>query len=50
MNIQMNEDHNIGIHDITSPSNDEFHEEWIWACLDIVNEIHAPSPWHLIGS
>ncbi len=42
--------HNIGIHDITYPSNNEFHEKWIWACLDNINETHAPSRWHLIGS
>jgi hypothetical protein len=23
------------VHDITSPSNDEFHKEWPWACLNI---------------
>jgi hypothetical protein len=46
----MNEFHGIGIHDITSLSNNEFHEEQTWACLDIINETHAPFPWHLIGS
>jgi hypothetical protein len=50
MIIQMNELYGIGICDITFFFNDEFHEEWTWACLDIVDEIHAPSPWHLIGS
>jgi hypothetical protein len=30
MNIQMNEFHSIDIHNITSPSIDEFHEEWTW--------------------
>jgi hypothetical protein len=29
MNIQMNEPYGIGIRDITSSSNDEFHEERI---------------------
>jgi hypothetical protein len=46
MNIQINEPHGIDIYDITSPSNDEFHEEQIWACLDIVDKIHEASPWH----
>jgi hypothetical protein len=49
MNIQINEFHGIGIHDIISPYSKEFHKEQIWACLDIVDEINAPSPWHLIG-
>jgi hypothetical protein len=49
MNIQMNELHGISIDDITSPSNDKFHKKRIWACLDIVDETYAPSPWHLIG-
>ncbi len=44
MNIQMNELHGIGIHDITSPSSDKFHKEQIWVCLDIIDEIHVPSP------
>jgi hypothetical protein len=44
MNIQSNEPHGIGIRDITSPSSNEFHEEQTWACLDIVNKTHAPSP------
>jgi len=47
MNIQMNELY--GIHDVTSPFSDKFHEEWTWVCLDIINETHAPSPWHLIS-
>jgi hypothetical protein len=21
-----------------------------WACLNVINEIHAPSPWHSISS
>jgi hypothetical protein len=45
----MNEFHGIGIHDITSPSSDEFHEEQTWVCLDFVDEIHGPSSWCLIG-
>ncbi len=45
----MNELHGVGIHNITSFSNDESHEEQTWACLDIIDETHAPSPWHLIG-
>jgi len=49
MNIQMNELHGIGIHDITSLSSNEFHEEQTWVCLDIVNETYAPFSWHLIG-
>jgi len=49
MNIQMNELHGIGIRDITSFFSDVFHEEWTWVYLDIVNEIHTPFPWHLIG-
>ncbi len=49
MNIQMNELHGIGIRDITSPSNNKFHEEQTWVCLDIINETHA-FPWHLISS
>jgi hypothetical protein len=49
MNTQMNILHGINIHDITSPSNNEFHEEWIWVCLDIINGIHALSLWHSIG-
>jgi hypothetical protein len=44
MNIQMNELHGNGIHDITSPSNEKFHKEWTWPCLDIVDETHAVSP------
>jgi hypothetical protein len=46
----MNEFYGIGIHGITFPFNDKFHEERIWACLDNVDETHAPFPWHLIGS
>jgi hypothetical protein len=42
MNIQMNEPYGIGIRDITSPSNNEFHEEQIHACLDIIDEIYEP--------
>jgi hypothetical protein len=38
MNIQMNEPHGIGIRDVNSPFNDEFHKEGIWACLDIVDK------------
>jgi hypothetical protein len=49
MNIQMNEFHGIDIHDITSPSNDMFHEEQTWGCLDIVGEPHELSPWCWIG-
>jgi len=37
----MNKLHNIDIYNITSPSKDEFHKEWTWACSDIINEIHA---------
>jgi len=48
MNIQMNEPHSVGIHDITSLFNDEFHEERTWACLDIIDKICEPSSWHLI--
>ncbi len=50
MNIQMNEFHDIDIHDITSPFNNEFHKERTWVYLDIVNETHVLFPWHLIGS
>jgi hypothetical protein len=50
MNVQMKELHGIGIRDITSPFNDEFHKERTWVCLDIVDETHAFSPWHSIGS
>ncbi len=50
MNIQMNEFHGIDIHDITSSFTNEFHEEWTWACfMDIIDETHEFSPWHLIG-
>jgi len=49
MNIQMKELHGIGIHDITSPSSNEFHKEQTWVCLVIIDETHAFSPWHLIG-
>jgi hypothetical protein len=49
MNAHMNKHHGLGIHDITSLSNDKSHKEQTWAYLDIVDEIHAPSPWHLIG-
>ncbi len=49
MNFQMNEFHGIGIRDITAPFSDDFHKEQTWACLDNINEIHAPSPWKLIG-
>jgi len=49
MNIQMNEFHGINILDITSPFSDVFHNEQTWFCLDIINKIHAPSPWHSIG-
>jgi hypothetical protein len=45
----MNEFHGIGIYGIISPSSDKFHEERTWACLDIVDEIHEPSSWHLIS-
>jgi hypothetical protein len=45
MNIHVNELHGVGIYHITSFYNNEFHEEWIWACLDIIDEIHEPSPW-----
>jgi hypothetical protein len=41
---------NVYIYHITSLSNDKFHKEQTWACLDIVNETHASFPWHLIGS
>jgi hypothetical protein len=44
MNIQMNEFHNVGIRDITSLSNDEFHMERTWAYLDIVDETREPFP------
>jgi hypothetical protein len=39
-----NEPHGINICDITSPFNDEFHEEWTWACLYIVDDTHALFP------
>jgi hypothetical protein len=39
----------VGICGITFPFNDKFHEEWTWACLDIVDETSEPSPWCLIG-
>ncbi len=45
----MNGFHGIGIRDITSLSNDKFHMERTWACLDIVDEIHEPFRWCLIG-
>ncbi len=41
--------HSVGIHDIISPSSDEFHEKWTWVCLNIVDEICEPPAWHLIG-
>jgi len=41
---------NVCICHITSFSNDKFHKEQTRACLDIVDEIHASSPWHSIGS
>jgi hypothetical protein len=47
--FQMNELHGIGIYDITSFSSDKFYEERTSACLDNINYIHAPFPWHLIG-
>jgi hypothetical protein len=50
MNIEMIELHGIGIRDITSLSNNKVHKECIWVCLDIVDEIHAHSPWHMICS
>jgi hypothetical protein len=50
MNIQMNELHDINIHDITSLFNNEFHMERTSVCLDIVNEIHVLFLWHSIGS
>jgi hypothetical protein len=40
----MNEVYGNGIHDITSFFNDKLHKEWTWACLDIIDEIHAPFP------
>jgi hypothetical protein len=48
MNIQMNELCGIGICDIASLSNDKFHKEQTWVCLDIIDKTHAPSPWHSI--
>jgi hypothetical protein len=42
----MNELHGVGICHITSPINNEFHEEW--ACLDIDDETREPFPWPLI--
>jgi hypothetical protein len=39
---------NVRIRHITSVFSDKFHKEQTWACLDIVNETHAPFPWHLI--
>ncbi len=48
MNIHMNEFHGVDIYHITSFFNNEFHEEWTWASLDIVDEIHELSPWPLI--
>ncbi len=47
MNIHMNEFHSIDIRGITSLYN-KFHEEWTWACLDIVDEIREPFPSCLI--
>jgi hypothetical protein len=41
---------NVSIHDISSSSNDEFHKEWFWACLDIDDGIPSPFPWHLINA
>jgi len=41
---------NVCICHITSLSNNKFYKKQTWACLDIINEIHAPSPWHSIGS
>ncbi len=48
MNIHMNELHGVGICHITSPFNNEFHEEWTWACFNIVDETCEPPPWPLI--
>jgi hypothetical protein len=42
----MNEPRGIDIREITSLSNDEFHKERTWACLDIIDKICEPSPWH----
>jgi hypothetical protein len=39
---------NVCICHITSLSNNEFHKEQT-TYLDIVDETHALSPWHLIG-
>jgi hypothetical protein len=39
---------NVHVCHIILPFSDEFHKERTWACLDIINEIHAPYPWHLI--
>ncbi len=47
MNIHMNEFRGVSISDITSPFNNKFHKEQTWACLDIINETHEPSQWHL---
>jgi hypothetical protein len=49
MNIHVNELHGINIHDIASTFNDEFHNEWTWACLDIIDETCEPFPWRLIS-
>ncbi len=49
INIHMNELHGIGIYGIITPSSDKFHEEWIWACLDIINETNEHSSWCLIS-
>jgi hypothetical protein len=43
--MHMNELHCVGIYDITSLFNGEFHKERTWACLDIVDETREPSPW-----
>jgi len=43
----MNELRGVSICDITSPFNNKFHKEQTWACLDIIDETHEPSQWHL---
>jgi hypothetical protein len=38
-----------GVCDITSPSSDESHKEWPWACLDIACESPSLFPWHFMS-
>jgi hypothetical protein len=44
MNNHKNELHSVGIRDITSPFSNEFHEERMWVCLNIVDETRETPP------